>query len=91
MHHANRDNRRRPIFWQHGSARLEFDVAMRKSRQPRCTAAIFGIAASGGSKLLDAARNFAQAIFWHRRWHIASAHEGCLNGMKLSKACPARQ
>jgi len=62
LHHANRDNRRRPIFWQHGSARLELYVAMRKSRQRRCNAAISRIAASNGTKLLDAARNFGQAI-----------------------------
>jgi hypothetical protein len=59
----NRDDRRRPIFWQHGSARSKLDVAMRKSRQPRCTAAISGIAASNCVKVLDAARNFRQAIF----------------------------
>jgi len=62
----NRDNRRRPIFWQHGSARSKLDFAMRKSRQPRCTAAISEIAATGGAKLLDAARNSGQAIFSHR-------------------------
>jgi len=59
----NRDNRRRPIFWQHGLARSKRDVAMRKSRQTRCTAAIFGIAASNSSKLLDVVRNFGQGIF----------------------------
>jgi hypothetical protein len=36
---------------------------MRKSRQPRCTAAISGIMAPGTTKLLDAVRNFGQAIF----------------------------
>jgi hypothetical protein len=36
---------------------------MRKSRQPRCTAAISGIMAPSGAKLLDAVRNFGQAIF----------------------------
>jgi len=36
---------------------------MRKSRQPRCTAAISGITASNRAKLLDAVRNFGQAIF----------------------------
>jgi hypothetical protein len=35
----DRDNRRRPIFWQRGSARSKLNCAMRKSRQPRCTAA----------------------------------------------------
>jgi hypothetical protein len=59
----NRDNRRRPIFWQHGLARSKRDVAMRKSRQPRCTAAISGIMAPSSAKLLDAVRNFGQAIF----------------------------
>jgi hypothetical protein len=36
---------------------------MRKSRQPRCTAAIAKIAALKASKLLDADWNFSQAIF----------------------------
>jgi hypothetical protein len=36
---------------------------MRKSRQPRCTAAIAKIAALKASKLLDTDRNFSQAIF----------------------------
>jgi hypothetical protein len=59
----NRDNRRRPIFWQHGLARSKPDVAMRESSQPRCAAAILGIAAASSAKLLDAVRNFGQAIF----------------------------
>jgi hypothetical protein len=62
----NRDNRRRPIFRQHGLARPKLDVAMRESRQPRCTATIFGIAALNGSKLLRAIRNFGQSIFSYR-------------------------
>jgi len=60
---AHRDNRRRPIFWQHGSARSKRGIAMRKSSQPRCAAAISGIALSNRAKLLDAALNFGQAIF----------------------------
>jgi hypothetical protein len=36
---------------------------MRKSRQPRCSAAIPGITPLKSSKLLDAEWNFSQAIF----------------------------
>jgi hypothetical protein len=62
----NRDNRRRPIFWQHGLARSKPDVAMRKSSQPRCAAAILAIAASNTAKLLDAAWNSGETIFARR-------------------------
>jgi hypothetical protein len=89
LHHENRDNRRRPIFWQHGSARLELYVAMRKSRQRRCTAAISRIAASNGTKLLDAARNFGQAIFSHCRRQVAAVREAGRDDLKLSKTCLA--
>jgi hypothetical protein len=39
---------------------------MRKSSQPRCTAAISAITASNRAKLLDTVRNFDQAIFARR-------------------------
>jgi hypothetical protein len=58
VYSRDRDNRRRPIFWQHGSARSKFYGAMRKSRQPRCTAANPDAAVARPSKLLAAIRNF---------------------------------
>jgi hypothetical protein len=39
---SNRENAGRPNFWQRAIARSQLYGAMRKSSQPRCTAAIFG-------------------------------------------------
>jgi hypothetical protein len=50
----HRDNRRRPIFWQRGSARSKPGCAMRKSRQPRCGAANSRQPAERARKRLDA-------------------------------------
>jgi hypothetical protein len=58
----------RPIFWQPKLPRSQLDGAMRKSRQPRCTAAILQIAVVKAAKLLDAGWNFGRAIFSARRW-----------------------
>jgi hypothetical protein len=54
---------RRPIFWQPKLPRSQLSGAMRKSRQPRCTAAILQIAVVKAAKLLDAGWNFGRAIF----------------------------
>ena len=58
---------------------------MRKSRQPRCIAAISGTVAFKTSKLLDADWNFSQAVF---RARAAAGRDTALDGRKLSKACP---
>jgi hypothetical protein len=67
LHHWFTQSRRSPAsnFLAARIGALKADVAMRKSRQPPCTAAIFGIATSNNSKLLDVAENFGQAIFSH--------------------------
>jgi hypothetical protein len=59
----NRDNRRRPIFWQRGLTRSKPDVAMRKSRQPLCAAAILLASASNNAKVLDTVRKFRSGDF----------------------------
>jgi hypothetical protein len=48
---------------------------MRKSRQPRCTAAILEFAALKASKFLDAVWNFSRAIFVRHRERAASERE----------------
>jgi hypothetical protein len=53
----DRDNHRRPIFWQRGSARSKLDCDMRKSRQPRCTAANAEANAAKAPKPLEPIRN----------------------------------
>jgi hypothetical protein len=86
---VGRDNRRRPIFWQRGSARLKLDCVMRKSRQPRCIAAISGTAAFKASKLLDADWNFSQAVF---RASSPACRRGSRNGpgwQEVEQAMPA--
>jgi hypothetical protein len=49
----------RPNFRQRAIAASQLYGAMRKSRQPRCIAAISAIAAAKASKLLEADRNLA--------------------------------
>jgi hypothetical protein len=53
----------RPIFWQPKSPCSQLDGAMRKSRQPRGTAAVSKTAIMKTVKLLDAGWNFNRAIF----------------------------
>jgi hypothetical protein len=89
--HENRDNRRRPIFWQRGSARSKRYGAMRKSRQTRCTAAILGIVAPDSAKLLDVVRNFGQAIFAPGAWPFVSDRKTRPDDPKLSKVCLVRE
>jgi hypothetical protein len=59
----DRDDRRRPIFWQRGSARSKLHYAMRKSRQPRCSAANLGTAAAKAPKLLEPIQNSSWTNF----------------------------
>jgi hypothetical protein len=53
----------RPNFRQRAIAASQLYGAMRKSRQPRCIAAISAIAVAEALKLLAAERNLAWAIF----------------------------
>jgi hypothetical protein len=48
----------RPIFWQRDLQRSQLHCAMRKSRQPRCTAANSRATAQETPKLLEADQNF---------------------------------
>jgi hypothetical protein len=69
----------RPIFWQPKLPRSQLSGAMRKSRQPRCTAAFAQIGATKTAKPLDVGWNFGRAIF---RSRPAARREG-------SHTCPA--
>jgi hypothetical protein len=54
---------KRPIFWQQDEPRSQLYGAMRKSRQPRCTAAISKTAVMKTPKPLEVGWNFSRAIF----------------------------
>src|ERR1700689_2367703 len=62
--------------------------SMRKSRQPRCTAAKSFVLAVMTPKPLDQSRNFGRAIFARYRRSRRTGRTRARDGMKLSKACP---
>src|ERR1700728_1267401 len=62
--------------------------AMRKSRQPRCTAAQSLLLVAMTPKPLDQSRNFGRAIFTRYRRSRRTGRTRARDGTKLSKACP---